>query len=147
LICITLIGFFLLELYLQDSIFNVIDQASSVDMSFRVYDTVPSFAAFGLFGSFLRMVVWPLLVASGLFVVFSPSIQFFLVSLGCFSFTIVGIIFFKRFYLTLLSFSLLALTSSVTTGFTSFVRYSLPIQCLSYLIVFSIYEAEARPRV
>jgi len=141
LVSATLVSFILLQSYLQVSIFSVIEGASTVDMSFRDYDTVPAFASMGIFGSFLRMLIWPLLVTTGLFIFLSPSLQFAFVALGSFMLFYASFVYIKRFYITVYSYALLALTASVTTGFTSFVRYSLPIQCISYLLVLSLYKA------
>lgn len=123
-----------LQLYLGSSVFSVIESASSSDMSFREYDTVPSFASMGIIGSFLRMLIWPVFVATGSFILFSPSLQFAFVATGSFAFFIACLVYFKKSYIGLSSFMLLALTASVTTGFTSFVRYALPIQCISFLL-------------
>lgn len=122
-----------LQVYLGTSIFSTIESASSSDMSFREYDTVPSFASMGITGSFLRMLIWPVFVATGSFILFSPSLQFLFVATGSFAFFIVFLVYFRKSYIGLSSFMLLALTASVTTGFTSFVRYALPIQCISFL--------------
>jgi len=135
-----------LQLYLGSSIFSTIESASSSDMSFREYDTVPSFASMGITGSFLRMLIWPVFVATGSFILFSPSLQFLFVATGSFAFFVICIVYFRRSYIGLSSFMLLALTASVTTGFTSFVRYALPIQCLSFLFTLrSIANDSFRP--
>lgn len=140
LISSTLLAFLLLQTYLQSSIFTVIEAASTTDMSFREYDSVPSFASYGIIGSFLRMLIWPFLVSTGAFIFLSPSFQFLFVALGSFCFLYASFLCVKRYYVTIYSYALLALTASITTGFTSFVRYSLPIQCISYLLVLSFYK-------
>lgn len=131
-----------LQVYLGSSVFSTIESASSSDMSFREYDTVPSFASMGITGSFLRMLIWPVFVATGSFILFSPSLQFFFVATGSFAFFIICIIYFRKSYIGLSSFMLLALTASVTTGFTSFVRYALPIQCISFLFTLRAIAAD-----
>jgi hypothetical protein len=135
-----------LQAYLGTSVVSVIESASSTDMSFREYDTVPSFSSMGIAGSFLRMLIWPMFVATGSFFLFSPSLQFFFVASGSFAFFIVFLVFFRKSYIGLSSFMLLALTASVTTGFTSFVRYALPVQCISFLFaLMAIASVRSRP--
>ena len=140
LVLATSIAFLLLQAYLQTSVFGLIEGSSTTDMSFREYDSVPSFSSLGITGSFLRMLIWPFLITTGLFILFSPSLQFAFVALGSFLLLYASFVYMKRYYITIYSYALLALTSSVTTGFTSFVRYSLPIQCISYLLVLSFYK-------
>lgn len=144
LITVSFSLFFLLQSYLQTSIIDVIKGSSTVDMSFRIYDTVPNFSSLGFTGSLLRMLIWPIFVSTGLFFVFSPSFEFFFVCLGSFFFFISIVLTLRKYYITTYSYLLLSLTASVTTGFTSYVRYALPIQCISFLLVLAFCSFQSK---
>ena len=101
------------------------------DMTFRGFDNVPSFYELGIFGSIIRAFLWPLLYLSGFFIFFSPSIMYLPIALGSFLLHFWVLAHFKNLsnltpiYLSI--FLSMAILAFIVSGFTSFIRYSLPL--------------------
>ncbi|OUL43271.1 hypothetical protein B0W81_04765 [Prochlorococcus sp. HOT_208_60] len=63
-------------------IFSSFENASSTNMDFREFGKIPNFATYGTLGSILRICIWPVFYMSGLFIIFSPSLELFLIAVG-----------------------------------------------------------------
>lgn len=121
--------------YFEGNIFNSFKDASSVNMDFRDYGSVANFSSFGNFGFLIRMILWPIFFVSGIFFVFSPSLELLLISFGIF---LIFFIFLKLRSLPFLVISFLnfAFFAGITSGFLSYARYSLPTWLLSSIIIY-----------
>ena len=116
-------------------VFSSFKNASLTSMDFREYGRIPNFATFGIFGIILRIFIWPIFYISGLFIVFSPSLELFLIAIG-----IVFVLFNLQklnivpiFPGAFLNYTFFA---GITSGFLSFGRYVLPAWILSSIIIY-----------
>lgn len=114
-------------LMLPDFFVNQIEIFNANEMQFREFDTIPTFQEYGLLGSFLRALTWPLLFCTGLFAVLSPSLPYIMVALGIWL-TLIYIYYtntklsdFGRIYLILFAFGIMV------TGYSSYIRYVYPL--------------------
>lgn len=106
---------------------ELILKSSELEMVFRDFDAVPTFQAFGLTGSLLRALVWPLFAISGVFVVLSPSLMYVPVALGSlFTLLYCGLVV-KSVRIPLGIFGALFAFGLLVTGFTSYIRYVYPL--------------------
>jgi hypothetical protein len=115
------------------------------NMTFREFDNVPSFYELGVFGSIIRATLWPLLYISGAFIILSPTIMYFPIALGSFLIQYWAIKQFKnpallmRVYFSM--FLSMAIFAFIVSGFTSYIRYCLPI--LTIMPILLIKEAKS----
>lgn len=104
------------------------------DMTFRSFDSVPSFHELGILGSIIRSILWPILYLTGAFIFLSPTIFYFPIALGSFFLNLWIIKHFKSLRsLTpvLLSVYLsMAIFAFIVSGFTSYIRYCLPVMTI-----------------
>ena len=121
--------------YINMDIFSSFANASRTSMDFRDYGRIPNFATFGILGTILRTFIWPIFYLSGLFIIFSPSLELFLIAIG-----IVFVLFNLQklniipiFPGAFLSYTFFA---GITSGFLSFGRYVLPAWILSSVILY-----------
>lgn len=126
---------FLVILFFSGQIQEQLISSNETEMQFRDFDIVPSFAELGLLGLILRSFLWPMFVLSGSFILVSPSIAYFPVSLGCITTQIYCFRFFKMPGYTLGIFIPMVLLAAVVTGFTSYIRYVYPLTIIIPLIM------------
>jgi hypothetical protein len=127
--------FFLLIFVEFSPLIEFLIKSSENEMTFRDFDSMPTFQNFGLMGSFLRGIIWAPLTFSGLFVLLSPSIMFVPVSFGIFV-TLFSVYKLEGYFPISISYFALMVTFGVlVTGFTSYLRYIYPILCLYPLIM------------
>ena len=105
-------------------------KSSENEMTFRDFDSMPTFQNLGLLGSFFRGIVWAALTFSGLFLFVSPSLMFFPVSFGIFITLFAVYKLEGRIPINVQFFSILVLFGVLVTGFTSYLRYVYPVICL-----------------
>jgi hypothetical protein len=111
----------------SDVIIDKLVDSNETDMIFREFDTIPNFREYGIYGTIIRAIVWPILALTGLFAVISPSLAYFPVALGC---LFVNAYVYSRFRRLPFAFGILfsmAVFASLVTGFTSYIRYVYPI--------------------
>ena len=103
-------------------------------MDFRSYGAIPNFSSFGTLGILLKIIFWPLFYITGIFLLFSPSIELFFISIG------ISLVFLLQIrdkiaipVGTVIGFVFFA---GITNGFLSFARYSLPIWLISVIIIY-----------
>jgi len=119
----------------MDFILSVMSTENQVDMTFRTFDNVHNFFELGLLGAIIRALIWPFLYLTGLFFIISPSIMYLPLALGSLFLQIWHIKQFGKlavYFQIYLSMSILAF---MVSGFTSFVRYTLPLLTILPLIV------------
>ena len=138
---IFLFAVFVSAIVFQTKLIEVLLTFNSADMNFRQGTTIPSFQDMGIIGVVIRMIVWPLLMLSGFFVILAPSPLFIPIALGSFILQWWSLTTLKRPAITLGSFILLALLAALAPGFASYQRYCLPIlTVLPLLMVFARYK-------
>jgi len=104
------------------------------NMTFRDFDSVPSFFELGLLGSVIRAFLWPLLYLTGFFIFFSPSIMYLPIAIGSFFIQFWVLNHFKNpsrllpIYLSI--FLSMGIFAFIVSGFTSFIRYCLPLMAI-----------------
>ena len=120
-----LIGIFM---YSHDFIFNYILEIHYAN-SHRVrdFDMIPVFENYGTTGILLRAIIWPILILTGSFIFFSPSLELF----GVFLTSIVNVwyckIYLKSWGFKFIPYLILSIIAVLVSGFTPFARYSLVI--------------------
>ncbi len=119
---ITLIFIYLYQNYANGS-FNL----QEVDMKFRDFDNIPNFMDQGFIGAILRFITWPLLLISGGFILFMPNILVLPIALSLVLIQIWSIVKFNRLYFNFSIIVTIGVFAFLVTGFTSFIRYTLPI--------------------
>ena len=112
------------------TIIHVITKTNG-DMTFRGFDSVPSFHELGILGSIIRSILWPILYLTGAFIFLSPTIFYFPIAIGSFCLNLWIIKHFKdlrSLVPVLLSvYVSMAIFAFIVSGFTSFIRYCLPL--------------------
>ena len=125
---------FLIINFTGGNIINSFQSASNINMDFRSYGAIPNFSNFGTMGILLKIISWPLFYISGTFIIFSPSLELFFISIGI---SLVFIMQIREKIIipigTVIGFMFFA---GITNGFLSFARYSLPIWFLSVIITY-----------
>ena len=81
LVCACII-LFIKQVYLSnfEGIFEYIESRNLASMGGREFDKVPKFNEFGLIGSIIRMLIWPILFLTGGFAFFADNIFMLLIS-------------------------------------------------------------------
>jgi len=110
-------------------------ESKQVDMRFRSFDHVPSFYSMGLFGTGLRALIWPFFMLTGTFVLFSPSVMFVPIAFGALVFQIWCWKSFSRPGLLLAVYAPMAILAIMVPGFTSFIRYALPLLTIAPILM------------
>ena len=134
LVVISIIGSFLY----QDALNSILLDFNEAEMDFREGTSIPSFQNSGIFGVIIRMVVWPFLMLSGLFVFISPSPLYVPIALSSFVLQWWSFSAFGKPAYTLSAIGLLAILAALVPGFTSYQRYCLPILTILPLLIISV---------
>lgn len=115
-------------------LFDFLASRNTADMGGRDFDTVPSFKEYGIVGTVLRGITWPLLLLSGAFWIVSPSIALFPVAIelvsGRWALSRVGKVAVK--WVPVLA--VLGLIAIIVNTYTSYIRYCYPLICLLPII-------------
>ena len=119
----------------QDYLTVFLLEFNEAEMDFREGTSIPSFQDQGLLGVFMRMIAWPILIVSGLFVFISPSPLYIPIALTSFVLQWWSFSTFRRPALTIGAYGLLAVLAALVPGFTSYQRYCLPIITMLPVIV------------
>lgn len=110
-----------------------IDLANTGEFQVRSVDRIPTFQNYGLFGTFLRVITWPFLLATGTFLIFSPSALLLPIAIGNF-FLFVLISRSSNKYSVLISlWIVLASIVSLAPGLMASLRYALPALTLAIM--------------
>tara|TARA_B100000212_G_scaffold269557_1_gene208935 strand:+ start:9808 stop:10794 length:987 start_codon:yes stop_codon:yes gene_type:complete len=116
-----------------DNIISGINFYNSQIMQLRNFDSVPTFQSFGILGSLMRAALWPFLLFYGIFALISPAPLYVPVAIG------IWMELYFRFKRNLsikplnITYLLLFLLAIAVTGFTAYIRYSLPILTLDLI--------------
>lgn len=106
-----------------------------VDMRFRDFDNVPNFMDQGFLGAILRFITWPLLLISGCFIFFMPNILVIPIAFSSVLIQIWSLIKYRKLYFNISIIITIGIFAFLVTGFTSFIRYTLPL--LTLIPIFS----------
>jgi hypothetical protein len=127
------LGLYILNpLSLVDRFINYND---NLEMNFREFDRVPNFSELGVFGIFMRALIWPFFLLSGTFFITSPSLSYLPIALS--SIIIQGWCFkvLKSYGFTIGVYFSMALIATVVNGFTSYLRYCYPLFIIMPLLI------------
>ena len=115
-------------------ILSAFNSVTSVNMDFRDYGAIPNFSSFGLLGIIFKIILWPLFYVTGLFIIFSPSLELLFISLGI---SLVYILMLReKVKIPIGSIMGFIFFAGITNGFLSFARYSLPLWLISVIIMY-----------
>lgn len=137
-----IIFFVLLLVMFQGYIFDYLALSNDVEMRFRDFDNIPSFQDQGIFGVFVRSIVWPILVSTGSFVLISPSIAYFPVAVGCLFVQLYCYIYIGRWAFTFSIFLPMLIFAALVTGFTSYIRYVYPLMTIIPVVIMCQFKLE-----
>lgn len=119
-----------------DTIKFVIFQTNG-DMQFRSFDTVPNFIDLGFLGQILRSLTWPIFLLSGIFAILSPSLFFIPIGIYNFIYLSLCIVISKDYKNIIVLFVILSIFGFIVSGFTSYIRYTLPLLTIFPLLIFA----------
>lgn len=125
-------------------LFSILSIENQVDMTFRDFDNVPNFFEYGVLGAILRAIIWPLLYLTGLFFFLSPTIMYAPIAFGSFCLQLWHILCFRKLGLLFPVYLSMSVVAYMVSGFTSFIRYSLPL--LTILPIMVVYESNRRSK-
>lgn len=118
-----------------DYVQNIVSDANLVDMQFRDYDNIPRFESLGGFAAFIRGLIWPFFVLTGVFIFFSPSIFFVPIAVGALMTQIFCLILFKRVGIFIGAYLPMMVLAIGVNSFTTYYRYCFPIFVIIPLIL------------
>ena len=119
---------------------SVLSSEHSVNMTFRDFDKVPNFFELGLLGAIIRALLWPFIFLTGVFYLISPTIMYLPIALGS---LLLQLWHFKQFGRGALYFQVyvsLSILAFMVSGFTSFIRYGLPMLTILPILVIRANE-------
>lgn len=123
---------------------EILMQGNNIIAVYQDYDNVPTFQDMGLFGDFLRFIMWPGLLITGAFIITSPAI--FFVPIAIIGLPSVILILLSNKSSRLLSqlikmYFSIGVIAYVMPGYTSFIRYSYPfISIVLVAIIIDTYK-------
>jgi len=122
--------------YLGPDVFlSLLSTEGQVDMSFRAFDSVPNFIEFGVLGAVMRSILWPFIYLTGTFIFISPTIMYFPIAIGSFFLQIWHFQQYKKLTLYFQVYLAMGLFAFLTPGFTSYIRWVLPLITLLPIFV------------
>lgn len=136
------IGAFLIGIvviFSNQQIIELIESRNDVDMVFREFDIVPNFTSYGLLGSLMRAIVWPIFAFTGTYLLLSPSIAFVPIAVGSMAMCIVSYWAYKIPAINLQSLIIFGIIAMLTSGFTTYIRYCFPLLILAPILQFKTY--------
>ena len=120
---------------LDDYVFEALLSRNEIDMGGRDFDTIPRFSEYGLVGSVLRAVLWPMFIFTGVFAVFAPALAFIPIAAEIAAGRIALLRVSGSFRVLGVVFLACACIGLVVNSFTAFVRYCYPLICVMPLLV------------
>jgi len=136
IIILALITAFLLFYKGLDGILIIFSSEFQFDMTIRDFDKVPNFYEYGTFGVLLRTILWPFFYLTGVFIIFSPNIAFVPIAIGSICLQIWHIAQYKKMAMYFQIYLGMAVMAFLVSGFTSYIRYTLPLITILPILVF-----------
>ena len=121
---------------------EILMQGNNIIAVYQDYDTVPTFQDMGLFGDFLRFILWPGFLITGAFIITSPAMFFIPIAfIGLPTIILIlSSIKSSKFLIQLIKmYFSIGVIAYIMPGYTSFIRYSYPF--ISIVLVAIIIEA------
>lgn len=115
-------------------------EGSQINMSFRSFDMVPSFYQYGFLGSLMRALTWPFLYLTGTFLLISPSIFYVPLAISSLVLQYWSWVSYKKLSFYLPIYITLGIFAFLAPGFTSFMRYGLPLLTIFPIILIEIHN-------
>lgn len=109
---------------------NDLLDVQSVDMRFRDFDNTPNFMDLGFIGGLLRFMIWPILLITGGFIFYMPSFLALPIAFSSFLIQIWSLVKYNKLYFNIPIIISIGVFAFLVTGFTSFIRYTLPLVTL-----------------
>ncbi|MEE2769539.1 MAG: hypothetical protein VX835_00465 [Pseudomonadota bacterium] len=122
--------------------FITLSNGGNEAMVFHDYDMVAAMKSYGLFGDFLRALIWPIMFLSGSYILVSPTWWFFPLAVHSFALTLM-ILFYSRSYSMNVFFKayfVLSILSLLAPGFTTCYRYAVPVLYIIFLYGFKAHS-------
>ena len=143
LILISITWFFVITYFFSldnfiNSFSEFIKERNIADMGGREFDNIPNFTEYGNLAIFIRLILWPIFILSGIFVFYSDN--FFLYILGLEIILLQITLFYckKKFLISIGLLLFLALLAIYANTFTAYFRYGyLSIQIVFLKILLS----------
>ena len=135
LIFITIPIIFFLLMQSEGFLHSILSTENQVDMTFREFDKVPNFFEFGIFGAIARAIIWPFLYLTGIFVLLSPTIMYLPIAISSFFLQFWHMKQYGGMALYFQVYLAMAILAFMVSGFTSFIRYSLPLVTILPILV------------
>ena len=110
------------------------------DMRIRDFDKVPNFYEYGTLGVVLRIITWPFFYLTGVFILFSPSPAYIPIAIGSIVLQIWHLVQYKKITLYFQIYLAMAVLALLVSGFTSYVRYALPLITILPILIFKKHE-------
>jgi hypothetical protein len=126
-------------IFTNQQIIELIESRNDVDMTFREFDIVPNFVTYGLFGSLVRAILWPIFAFTGTYLLLSPSIAFVPIAIGSMAMCIVSYWAYKIPAINFQSLIIFGIIAMLTSGFTTYIRYCFPLLILAPILQFKAY--------
>ena len=115
--------------------FNQIINLNETNFSFRDYDNVPNFNEFGIYGSYLRSLIWPFIFLSGAFLLISPVGLFIPIAFGQVFSQLMCQLLFRRPLFSIGGYFVLGFFAFIINGFTTYFRYGYPLMLIIPLLM------------
>lgn len=117
------------------SVLEFLQDRNEAGMHSRVFDTIPSFSELGIKGTFLRMIIWPLLTVTGTFAILSPALLFIPVAIEMLVVRTWSRHVFGHLGLTIGLMMCLAVIAAFVDSFTAYLRYAYPALVVMPIII------------
>ena len=117
------------------SMLEFLQERNETDMRAREFDTIPPFSELGLLGTFLRMIIWPLLIVSGAFAVISPALLFIPVAIEVVLSRIWSRYVLGNWGLTVGIVLCMMIIAAFVNSFTAYIRYVYPVLIIAPVIM------------
>ena len=121
--------FFIVLIFIifNNQIIEYLVDKNDQEMTFREFDKVPTFSDLGISGTFIRAILWPILVFSGIFIFISPSFSLLPIAIGSIIIQYWCLKFLKKIGFTIGVYFSSAIIALFVNGFTSYIRYTFPL--------------------
>ncbi len=126
---------FMVALVFANELTQFLMLRNEVDMGGREFNVIPNFAEYGLWGTSFRAISWPILLLSGTFWIFSPSILMLPISVEMLFARVVAYKAGKLATPWLPILATLSLMAIMVNSYTAYIRYAYPLISVIPLLV------------
>lgn len=116
----------------SQEVINFLISRNEADMGGRDFNTVPTFQDYGVAGTLMRGVLWPLLLVTGAFWLLSPAMILLPIAVEI----LAGRVALARMRIDWLPILIpLCLMAMLVNSYTAYIRYCYPLVCLLPILV------------